>query len=243
MKKLFLILLMSTLIGCTSVNPYTETYISTPNVNISINDTKPETNSNIKIINSTNIKDDLINIYEDGYEMVGYSSFNTTDLSEKYVKDQALNVGATLVIYSKTFASQDSELEPMFLNGFCYGGYYSSVNCTGFDWQYVVRSKYDYLATFWVKTNLTELGILVQDISVENRKELGINNGVEVNAIRKDSVARNEIALSDVIIKINGNDIKNKIDYRKIMTENKGKKINLEILRKNKIITKDLMVQ
>lgn len=242
MKKLFLILFVIFIAGCTSTNPYTDTYVNTSGSNISINDKKPLSSLDIKIINSDNIKEDLVKTYENGYEMIGYSSFNTLDLSEKYIKDQALNVSATLVIYSKKFVSQDSELEPVFFNGFCYGGY-SSLSCTGADWQYVLKSKYDYLATFWIKTNLTELGVLVQDISLSNRKELGINYGIEVNAIRKDSEAYNKLALGDVIIKIENYDVKNKDDYKKIISENRGKKVNLEILRKNKRISKELIVK
>ena len=86
------------------------------------------------------------------------------------------------------------------------------------------------------------MGILVRDISQEKRKELGINYGVEIQAIRKDSEARDELALGDVIIKIEENDIKNKEEYKKITDENKGKKIKIEILRKNKTISKEISV-
>lgn len=241
MKKIFLILFTLLIIGCSSTNPYADTYIRTSEPNIKSDSTPPLSNSDITVINSKDTREDMVDVYENGYEMIGYSSFNTVDLSERYVREQALNVGATLVIYSKKFVSQDSELEPVFFNGFCYGGYYS-VNCTGADWQYVLKSRYDYLATFWIKTKLSGLGILIQDISQDKRKELGINYGVEIQAIRKDSEARNDLALGDVIIKIGENDIKNKEDYKKVTDENKGKKIKIEILRKNKTISKEIIV-
>ena len=241
MKKIFLILFTLLILGCSSTNPYADMYVKTSEPDMVSNDKLPLADSDITVINSKDTKEDMVDVYENGYEMIGYSSFNTGDLSEKYVRTQALDVGATLVIYSKKFVSQDSELEPVFLNGFCYGGYYS-VNCTGADWQYVLKSRYDYLATFWIKTKLSGLGILVRDISQEKRKELGINYGVEIQAIRKDSEARDELALGDVIIKIGENDIKNKEDYKKITDENKGKKIKIEILRKNKTISKEISV-
>ena len=241
MKKIFLILFTLLIIGCSSTNPYADTFIRTSGPDIKSDGTPPLSNSDITVINSKDTREDMVDVYENGYEMIGYSSFNTVDLSERYVREQALNVGATLVIYSKKFVSQDSELEPVFFNGFCYGGYYS-VNCTGADWQYVLKSRYDYLATFWIKTKLSGLGILIQDISQDKRKELGINYGVEIQAIRKDSEARNDLALGDVIIKIGENDIKNKEDYKKVTDENKGKKIKIEILRKNKTISKEIIV-
>ena len=244
MKKIFLtVFIIFVFIGCSVTNPYLDTYVSTTRPNISINDTNPLTDDDIKLINSKDVKDDLIKAYEDGYEMIGYSSFNTTDVSEKYVKSQALNVQATMVIYSKQFTSQDSELEPVFFDDFCSRRYYYSMDCGGSSWQYVQRSKYDYLATFWVKANLTGLGILVQDISIEKRKELETNYGAEVKAIRKDSEAYDEIALGDIITKINGDIIKDKNDYAKIIEANKGKKVKLEILRKNKIIIKELVIK
>ena len=171
MKKIFLILFTLLILGCSSTNPYADMYVKTSEPDMVSNDKLPLADSDITVINSKDTKEDMVDVYENGYEMIGYSSFNTGDLSEKYVRTQALNVGATLVIYSKKFVSQDSELEPVFLNGFCYGGYYS-VNCTGADWQYVLKSRYDYLATFWIKTKLSGLGILVRDISQEKRKEL-----------------------------------------------------------------------
>ena len=241
MKKIFLILFTLLILSCSSTNPYEDTYIRTSDSGMVSTDKVPLSDSDITIINSKDVKDDMVDVYENGYEMIGYSSFNTVDLSERYVRTQALNVGATLVIYSKNFASQDSELEPVFFNGFCYRGYYS-VDCTGADWQYVLKSRYDYLATFWIKTKLNGLGILIRDISQEKRKELGINYGVEIQAIRKDSEARNELALGDVIVKIGENDIKNKEDYKKVTDENKGKKVKIEILRKNKTISKEIIV-
>lgn len=243
MKKIFLTVFITfVLIGCSVTNPYSDTYVNTTSPNISVNDTNPLTGDDIKLINSKNVKDDLIKAYEDGYEMIGYSSFNTTDVSEKYIKSQALNVQATMVIYSKQFISQDSELEPVFFDDFCSRRYYS-MDCGGSSWQYVQKSKYDYLATFWVKASLNGLGILVQDISIEKRKELETNYGAEIRAIRKDSEAYNEIALGDIITKINNEIIKDKNDYAKIIDANKGEKVKLEILRKNKIITKELDVK
>ena len=244
MKKIFLIVFITfLLVGCSVTNPYSDTYVNTSSPNISVNDIKPLTENDIKLINSKNVKDDLINAFENGYEMIGYSSFNTTDVSEKYIKSQALNVNATMVIYSKQFTSQDSELEPVFFDDFCSRRYYNSMDCGGPDWQYVQKSKYDYLATFWIKANLTGLGILVQDISIEKRKELETNYGAEVKAVRKDSEAYKEIALGDVITKINGSDIKDKDEYTKEVEKNKGKKVKLELLRKGKVIIKELVVK
>ena len=77
----------------------------------------------------------------------------------------------------------------------------------------------------------------------EKRKELETNYGAEVKAVRKDSEAYKEIALGDVITKINGSDIKDKDDYAKEVEKNKGKKVKLELLRKGKVIIKELVVK
>ena len=242
MKKIVWVLIfIGVLTGCTDTNPYADTYINTSSPNISITDKIPTSADDIKFINSSNVKEDMIMIYEDGYEMVGYSSFNTVDLSNKYLKEQALNVRATLVLYSKKFASQDSELEPVFFDDFCYSRYWG--DCGGVDWQYVLRSKYDYLATYWVKTNLTGLGFLVKDISREKRSELETNYGVEISAIRKDSDSYSDIVPGDVIYKVNDIIITNKAEYDKIIIENKGKHVKLQILRKSKSFLKDLLVK
>ena len=45
-----------------------------------------------------------------------------------------------------------------------------------------------------------------------------------------------------MITEVNGNKILTEEEYEKILLENKGKSINIEILRKGKLLNKELLV-
>ena len=66
---------------------------------------------------------------------------------------------------------------------------------------------------------------------------------MEIESIRKDSEAyKKDVLPDDMITKVNDNKILTKEEYEKILLENKGKSINIEILRKGKLLNKELLV-
>ena len=71
MKKIFLILFTLLILGCSSTNPYADMYIKTSEPNMVSNDKLPLADSDITIINSKDTKEDLVDVYENGYEMIG----------------------------------------------------------------------------------------------------------------------------------------------------------------------------
>ena len=100
-----------------------------------------------------------------------------------------------------------------------------------------------YNIVFLNKVELTGIGISVKELSVEKRKEIESNYGLEIESIRKDSEAyKKDVLPDDMITKVNDNKILTKEEYEKILLENKGKSINIEILRKGKLLNKELLV-
>ena len=161
------------------------------------------------------------------------------------MKSQAKKIGSELVIYSEQFKNQKASMEwdPFAKRNRCYSSRSIFEDCDRGEWVYIYKDYYSYNILFLNKVKLNGLGLLVEELSVEKRKEIESNYGLEILSIRKDSDAYKENVLpNDIITKINDNKILTKQEYEKILLDSKGEKIDLEILRKGKIINKQLIV-
>jgi membrane-associated protease RseP (regulator of RpoE activity) len=107
---------------------------------------------------------------------------------------------------------------------------------------YQIR-RYDYLATYWVKIKPPRLGIYFEDLTDELRKKIESNKGVYITVVIKDSPAFNADLLSgDVIRKLNDTEVIDRTHFGKLLAENKGQQITLEIFRNDKTIIKQLQL-
>ena len=239
-KLLFLLLIL----GCFSfsMNPVTTKYESVKNEKIE----KDLDKKDIQVLRSENLENDYRMLFEEGYEVLGSSNFESFKITESTMKSHAKKIGAGLVLYSETFKNKKEfiEWDPFVRKTHCYEHDRDIFDdCSTGDWVYVYRDDYLYNIVFLNKVELTGIGISVKELSVEKRKEIESNYGLEIESIRKDSEAyRKNVLPDDVITEVNGNKILTEEEYEKILLENKGKTINIEILRKGKLLNKELLV-
>ena len=93
-KLLFSLLI----IGCLSfsMNPVTAKYESVKNEKVEKNSDKKD----IKILKSGNLENDYRTLFEEGYEVLGSSNFESFKITESTMKSHAKKIGAELVLYS-----------------------------------------------------------------------------------------------------------------------------------------------
>lgn len=153
-----------------------------------------------------------------GYTLIGSSVFNDRNLPNSIFISQAKKLGASYVAIYKGNSSRVSY------------GINDDLNNLDYAYQYAVD--------FYVKNNFfkkpTMLGINLREIPLEKRVQLQRNTGAYVGNVVKDSRAYfANIVLEDVIIAINGKEVRAAEDLDKLkeselkMTKN----LNLTIIR------------
>jgi len=99
-----------------------------------------------------------------------------------------------------------------------------------------------YYASFWAKTNYPPaLGVKVNDISSEIKKEFHLKNGVSVWAVDKNSPAsKAKVYRGDLLLSINNTPIKDALSMGGLIRENIGKTIQLVLFRNGENVTKKI---
>ena len=238
--------------GC---NPYTRSYTDlTGRVNIA-RDPNYISSGEPKLVYGGNIKDDCKKMRENGYSLLGVSNFNGSSANQNMALEQAKKVKAdTVIVYSKYIKTVKEDVPLTVPNtltpypGYLYGseggysGYYGSP-IDGTQTIYIPAEvrKYDYYASFWVKSKMPLLGVGVDDLTSELRRTIGSNKGGYVVFVVKGSPAfNNDILTGDIIRKINGEEVVDAAHFRNIIAGNKGKTIEVEIFRDGKTILKQI---
>jgi hypothetical protein len=189
-------------------------------------------------------------MYEDGYVMIGASSFldgpNTPDI---FALRQANIVGADLVVVSKRYDSSRlrTALIPTYTPGPSvtvgtatkYGNtwYYSdftvdSPGAVGLMALPYTEHLWNYTATYWCRPVGVIGGLLMEDLSVGSRIEAQTNRGAWVFAVVKGSPAYYaDVLPRDIIRSFNGERIENNADAMRFIRANAGKVVTAQITR------------
>jgi hypothetical protein len=221
-----------------------------------------------RVFYGVNPEADALKMVEDGYALIGYSSFIGRKFNENQAVDQARQLKASVVIvYSKYFDTK-SGIQPLVLpdvktsfssgqttaygSVFGSGGYASgSANAYGTGTTTTFGTKTIYApysidrfeqgATYWVKVKESILGALATDLPPELRQKIGSNKGVLVIAVGKGTPAFSaDILKGDVIKKINNIEILDQKHYVVTIFKNANKKNNITLLRNGKEIVKEI---
>ena len=205
---------------------------------------------------------------EDGYGMIGYSSFTGPKFDENQAINQAKQVKASVVVvYSKYFDTKTG-MRPLVLpdvktsvssgqataygSAFGSGGYASgsaTAYGTGTTTTYGTKTiytpysidRFEQGATYWVKTKGQITGIFPRDLPPEIRQKIGSNKGVLVLAVVKQSPAFSaDILRGDIIKKVNNIEITDIKHYFQVMVSNANKKVTITVLRDGKEIVKEV---
>lgn len=193
---------------------------------------------------------DMTNMLENGYALIGYSSFNAGYANENGALEQAKKVHADTVIvyteYSHKLSGSMPITAPTYHSGTIYdSGGFASYSGTSYTTTYVPYNveRYDYFATYWVKMKPPSLGIYFDDLTDELRKKVGSNKGIYITVVVKGSPAFNADLLSgDIIRKLNDTEVIDMAHFSKLGAENKEQQIKLEVFRDGKTIIKQIQL-
>lgn len=206
---------------------------------------------------------DALKMFEDNYNLVGYSSFNAGNVDENGAVAQARKVHASVVIlYSKYTGSvsgsvpltlPDTRTSSTSVYGNVYGsGGYASYSGNAYTTTYGTKTTYipytvqrsDYLATYWIKMKPPIFGTRITDLTPEVKQQIGSNKGVLVFAVIKGTPAfEADILKGDVLRKIGDISIYDQESFQRALSQYEGKQADVTIIRGEKEITKSVRLR
>jgi len=257
-KRFFSILLSSLCVFSGCINPYGQFYTDyTGGVNVLENPNIIAPTDEPKLIQGSNIENDRILMFENGYSLIGVSSFNAANVNQNAAIEHAKKVHADTVIVYSQYTNTESGSMPLTMpntqtsyhSGSIYGSGGGFANYSGYSTTYGTQTtyvpynimRYDYCATFWVKIKSPSLGVYFDNLTDELRGKIESNKGVYITVVIKDSPAFNaDLLRGDVIRKLNDTEVIDATHLVKLIAENKGQQIKLEIFRNDKTIIKQI---
>ncbi len=254
MKKIIIVSILI-ITGCTS--PYSKFYVDkTGGVDI----TKSTINTgDVEVRHGANVDSDIRSMLENNYGLIGFSSFNASNVSDDGAISKAKEVHASVLILYSQYSGTKSGYTPLTLpntttssttlNGNIYNQRsgntsYSGVSNTtynGTNTTYIPYSitNYDYVASYWVKTKPRALGVIPKELAPEIHKKLGSNKGLLVDLVVKDSPAfYADIFTGDMLMKIGDDVIYDEASLSKSVSKNAGKEVDVLLIRDDKEIHK-----
>lgn len=260
MKYIFINIILSIFLTGCATNPYTKFYIDS----FGGKDVTKEpqailpTGEPVIFRGNKDYEKDSISMIENGYIMLGYSSFNAGNVNEDDAKYQAKKIHASAIVMYSKYTNTVSGSIPLTLpnttttNSSVYGnvygsGGYANVSGYGTSTTYGTKTTYipysvrrsDYSATYWIKSKGPIFGAYPKEIEPETHKKIGTNKGVAAYAIVKKSPAFHaDIFTGDILLKIDDADIYDVKTYADAITKYSGHKVDIQIYRDGKIITK-----
>ncbi len=194
----------------------------------------------IKILESTEqILKEVNSSIPQGYYIIGYSEFSSSANIDKYSASVlAKKLGATKIILARSYSHSTTQSYSVpGTTGYEYKGKYftEKVESTPNSSVQYDKTMYYHAAVFMVKSRYQpNYGIIVSHLSNEQRSNFKRNLGVIVNVVFTNSYMYNaNIIEGDIIIKLNGFEIKNEEDFNFAINsiEKYAKDFNIELLR------------
>lgn len=178
-----------------------------------------------KVVSMSGDVDQVVNrMYADGYALVGISSFNGPVEERSAAIEQARKVGAERIVldarYTNTnqgaipFTTQQAVTSTTSGNVSAYGrggavyGTYSGTTTTMVpQTNYIPYAvdRYDQMAMFFAPLGPACVGVLVVDLTEEQKQAIGSNKAVRVTSVRRNSPAYEaDIVPGDLIMSVDG---------------------------------------
>lgn len=195
-------------------------------------------------------------LFENGYVLIGYSTFNAGPVDSDQAIRHAKKVGAALVLLQSQYTNtlmgtipytvqNPSQTVTTYHSGSVYGsggyGGYSGTSTTTVPGGYTTHqipyaiNRYDYAATFWAKAKPLPLGVQVNDLTDDLRKQIGRNRGVVINVVVKGSPAFNaDMMRGDIITKINDEIVSDAQSFGMTVARYAGQEVILQTYRDGK---------
>jgi membrane-associated protease RseP (regulator of RpoE activity) len=190
---------------------------------------------------------DYLRLSEDGYSLLGYSSFNAGPTNETGALDQAALLHAAVVLLYSKYTGTVNGSFPLTLpdTKTSTSTGYGTVGSTSFSGSattttYGTKTTYipystprsDYQATYWIKRKPPILGIIPRELTPELRQEIGSNKGLLIYAVVKGSPAFEADVLDGDVLKSIGGVSTNDYDtFEKALADNQGKEVEVILIR------------
>ncbi|HEY3271157.1 MAG TPA: PDZ domain-containing protein [Geothrix sp.] len=254
-------------VGCK--NPYTDFYQSRQQVIGNDRFVQPQGDPAIYGY-SGNLDKDNRAMKENGFDLVGYSSFSGggAGATKENLLAQARTVGASVVMVKSQYAGSFTSAMPYTTTspgqvittnsygtanaygtgGSAYGSYQgsSSTYVPGTTTTQIIPytvQRYDYLATYWAKIRNVRFGAFYLNLTPELSRQFQRNTGVVIDLLMKGTPAfYANVLVGDVIIKADDESVTDVQSFTRFLARNPGKRVTLTILRgsEQKTITVDL---
>lgn len=260
-KKGVLLLFILLIAGC--ANPYAQFYKEI--MPRDVLNSRFMLEDNPTILTGENVENDHLKMLENGYDILGASSFNgpmrNNAETEIIFHAKMIKAGIAIVYvnYSNTisdvmgFNMPTTQRSTTNFSGNVYGSkgfanFIGQSNTTVTGTQTMMMpytvTRFDHLVTYWVKQkNKSVFGAFLKELPEEIKKQIGSNKGVYVIAVVKSSPAYNaDILRGDVIKRIGGIDILDRQSFEKSMQENAGGKTTVYLIRDGKEISKEVFL-
>jgi hypothetical protein len=195
-----------------------------------------------------------LDMLENGYRMIGFSTFQSSAVELKKAWHQAKAVHAEVVLVKSrydhteqgTVAVTTTQAVNTQFSG-SYSGLYSGGTYYGSATTYVPTThyfpysvdKFDYVASYWVKSMPGPFGAYFNDLTQQQRQALGRNRGVCITVVRKGSPAFNaDILRGDLLLKIDGQEVIDVPSVIAVLHEKAGQPVDLTLNRNGSTIQK-----
>jgi membrane-associated protease RseP (regulator of RpoE activity) len=214
------------------------------------------------IAGSSNPQQDIQQMFEDGYMLIGQSAFVGPEQNVRGAVKQARKVGAKVVVtyskYRNTVTGTIPVMTPTTPNSYSSGtvntfgssgvgtGTYSGMTTTyGTQTQYVPYSidKYDQGALYFTEAPRRGLGISVNSLTNEQRQAAATNQAVQVTAVRKGSPAFfADILPGDLMLSVDGKAVYDLASAHAAISASTGREVEVVLIRGTSKIAKKVMV-
>lgn len=237
--KLLVCLLPSLLASCAYQNAFETFY--TPNKNLPIFNqaTEQVLNPEIVFCDRHSFDSNYYELLSRGFVKLGSSEFTYTygysDCSGSFAQEYAKRIGASIILLTDFFDSQETSVVPLSSPIFLPNG--KVIDNTTYVPQTLQRNYC--LAYFFKKFPLDkfDLGIYFKPIAQEKKAEIGSNYGLELFAIVENSVAEKKGFLpGDILLEANGIPLRQNQDLLSILKDKQIKKIKFKIRTNGKIV-------
>jgi hypothetical protein len=213
-----------------------------------------------EVYRGTDPDTDSVAMLENGYSLIGYSSFNGAVSPQNNPTAQAKTVHAAVVLVYGRFSNTVTGSIPYTVytpgkvvtttsNGSIYDP--SGVtNYSGTSTTYLPGSsttyqneyrvdRYDQSASFWVRSKPSRLGIIQRDLTPDERQRYQRNRGAVAIAIIKSSPAfMADLLRGDVLLRLGDDDVIDAASYTHLLDKYEGRDTEIVFLRNGEQHTK-----
>lgn len=268
MKALILLLSLSILSGC-ATDPFAKHYQSYTNqmpASLTSRLLPPSSSPQIATVPLQDYKNQARKLEEQGFVVLGMSSFWGYNPNQEQLVKQARRVGADFAVWTSEYSHTHQGVRPIFsyqpgqtyttthygtanasvygTGGYAsgYGSYsgYSTTTTPGtMTTQYVPYQQrvYNHGATYWRRTKTPVFGATLIPLPDELRKSLERNTGVYVSLVRIDGPAfRSNVMEGDVIVQANDQPIAVFSEMMGFLESHAGERVKLKLLRNGRSI-------